>query len=58
MVTSCALPGRTLRCQGAVTARDEGTPTPTLSCEVRVIDEAGTAIAVGTARVALLPQHS
>jgi hydroxyacyl-ACP dehydratase HTD2-like protein with hotdog domain len=52
-VLSSATPGRTLRCQGEVTAREVGPATSSLRCDVRIVDDRGTTIATGRAMVVL-----
>ena len=54
-VVSSAVPGRRLRCQGEVVAREGDAGAPRLRCEVRVIDDDGTVIAIGQARAVLHP---
>ncbi len=52
-VLSSATPGRTLRCQGDVIGREADPAAPGLRCEVRIIDEHGTLIAAGKAKLVL-----
>ncbi len=53
-VTQSALPGRALRCAGDVVAVETSGGERYAECELRMHDEAGRAIAAGSARLRLL----